>query len=428
MPASPGGEEGGELVETGGFRVDRGRALDKLRAFRNESVGAVFLFVRAAVASGARALTVAESPASLTLEWDGPPLSPRFFDDPYSPLFAEGAGRGRPERWAALALLHAFGPGVRRVSVESGEAGRRRFAASDIGSETAEPPLSSGGTRVVIELSRDAERLWAHPLADDPGAPPGVVWAWLALTWPEPRRRLVAQDPPPHGLLDWEDGAARGRLLVPEESRHFGKLNLYVDGALAGVLDVPSPWGLAGRAEVPGLRLDASLSSFSEGPETEASEARAAERFPRFVAQLSQAHAGRMARSVEAMRRNPWLERLWLRRLREGPGVEGGLEALLQGPQASATPDRADAARAVVFDAQATSWLRALFAAGMARESMGPAPLALGPALEPVTAESLLARRGELWFAKRRGGSSPAGALTVWEDGAVPAFWSALKG
>lgn len=419
-------DDGARLVETGSFQVDRARALEKLRTFRSDAVGPVPLFVRAAVAAGARNLRVAEEEGAVTLSWDGAPLPAKFFDDPYRVLFVDSAEPARAEMWAARGLLHAFGPGVSLVSLESGDAPRRRLVASELGQERAEPPAGGTGTLVRLEGSPSMPRLWAHPLAPD-GRRAGVLWPPLSLVWLARRRELIADDPPT-GLWETADAAGRLRLVVPEDKDDIGAIRLYVDGVLGGrLLSFKEGVGAAWRVEVPDLRFDASLESFSKGPETEAALARVAAREPEFVARAAAAHAKNMAATLSAMRANPWLERLWLRRLRESPGVEEDLERLLSGPTASAGPERAAVARAVVQDAQTTLWLRRLFAAGKARAESGPAPLALGPGLEAVTAESLRLRRRDLCFLPSRNASVPSGTLPLWEDGAVPEFWAALR-
>lgn len=411
-------EEAGRLVETGGFRVDRGRALEKIRSFRNEAVGAVTLFVRAAVASGARSLAVREDGESVTLSWDGPPFRPSFFGDPYGPLFT-GSEERRAERWAGLALLHAFGAGVRRVVIESGGAA---LSAEELERETTASVPAAPGTTVRLELSGEAERLWAHPHARLDGEPAGVVWADLVLTWPQRRRWLVAPEPPPggEGVLTWKEGTVVGRLEAPERDHPSGLLKLHVDGVLAGFLKLDAEsLRVGGRAEDPTLALDASLTSYVSGPGTAAIQAQAAARAKAFLAKTVREQAARMPKTARVLRENDWLKRLWVRRLKEETDVDGSVERLLTTPGASAGPERAEAARRVLHDARVTLWLRRLYALAPKDPLAGllePAPLALGAGFEVLTAAYL----------RRHAGRNPE--VRLWEDGAVPDFWWALKG
>lgn len=418
MPASPGGEERGELVESGGFRVDRGRALEKIRSFRNEAVGAVSLFVRAAVASGARSLAVREEADAVSLAWDGSPLRPSFFGDPYASLFTEDPGDRRAERWMALGLLHAFGPALRRARVESGAG---RLEAVELAGESSSQREAAPGTSVRLELSGAAERLWDHPHARLDGEPAGVVWADLALAWPARRRWLVAPEPQPggEGVLAWKEGTVFGRLEAPERDHPMGLLKLHVDGVLAGFIELDKDsLRVGGRAEDPTLALDASLTSYVNGPRTEAIRAQASSRAKEFLAKTVLEQATRMPRTASALRENDWLKRLWVRRLREEADVDGSVERLLTAPGASAGQERAEAARRVLHDARVTVWLRRLFSRASEAPLAGlleSAPLALGAGLEALTGSFLL----------RQAGRIPE--VPIWDDGAVPDFWSALK-
>lgn len=418
MPASPGGDERGELVETGGFRVDRSRALDKLRSFRNESVGAVSLFVRAAVASGARKLAVREEAAAVSLAWDGAPLRPSFFGDPYAALFTEDAGERRAERWMALGLLHAFGPDLRRASVESGAG---RLEAVELAGESSSQREAAPGTVVRLELSGPAERLWEHPHARLNGESAGVVWADLALAWPGRRRWLVAPEPPAggEGVFMWKEGTVLGRLEAPERDYPSGLLKLHVDGVLAGFIKLDKDsLRVGGRAEDPTLALDAALTSYVSGPGTEAIRAQASARAEAFLAKVVLEQAARMQKTARALRENDWLKRLWVRRLKEETDVDGSVERLLTAPGASAGPERAEAARQVLHDARVTLWLRRLYSRASKdplASLLEPAPLALGAGLEVLTAS----------FLRRQTGRIPE--VPLWDDGAVPDFWSTLK-
>ncbi|MBI5210190.1 MAG: hypothetical protein HY927_09500 [Elusimicrobia bacterium] len=129
---SPDGE-GSVLVESGGFRIDRDRALDKLKRFQlPEPARFVLPLIRCAVASGATSVEIEtggyqSSPAAI--RFDGRPFTKEELADPCSVLFEEALPENARNRDLATALLTAlrFAEGSSGlVSVSSGE-GTGRF-------------------------------------------------------------------------------------------------------------------------------------------------------------------------------------------------------------------------------------------------------------------------------------------------------------
>lgn len=118
--ASAGGAD--ELVESGGFRVDRKKALEKLMRFQLPDARMYLLsWVQAAVAGGARRIEVGEDSGGGFMRFDGEPWPAYDLKDPYSAFFNRARGR-RGDRAAAFAigLLSALRLGPREIRVRSG--------------------------------------------------------------------------------------------------------------------------------------------------------------------------------------------------------------------------------------------------------------------------------------------------------------------
>lgn len=115
----------GELVRSGAFKVDRARAVEKLRLHQlAEPESFLVWWVRAAVASGARELRLDEDGSSAVLRFDAD-WEPAQFEDP---LEAALGGDGRPP-WAsdfAIGLLAAPRAGVAEVLLTGGSGASRR--------------------------------------------------------------------------------------------------------------------------------------------------------------------------------------------------------------------------------------------------------------------------------------------------------------
>lgn len=109
-----------QLVDTGSFKVDAAKMLDKLREYQLEDP-ADFLcaWLRCAAASGAAHMRLTTTAAALELGFDGRPFSASELSQPYQALVdAEGLD-GRRGRHFAYGLLGLYRLRPRRVSVTS---------------------------------------------------------------------------------------------------------------------------------------------------------------------------------------------------------------------------------------------------------------------------------------------------------------------
>ncbi|MDE2292631.1 MAG: hypothetical protein KGL53_11165, partial [Elusimicrobia bacterium] len=117
-------DDGAEFVESGSLRVDRPRALEKLRRYQlGDPRRGVLFWLRCACAAGAKFVNVEPGPNTLVLTFDGRPLARADLRDPYGALFVEDAEpRGRQ---LALGMLWAMRLEPSSLELESGEEGRR---------------------------------------------------------------------------------------------------------------------------------------------------------------------------------------------------------------------------------------------------------------------------------------------------------------
>ena len=157
-------DDGAKLVETGSFRVDRARALEKLSAFRRRDVGAVMLLARCAAAAGATQLTLDDGGRVIEVRFDGTPFARAELVDPYAALLGE-EGEGSPRgRWLALALVHAWRPSLKLLTLDSGKGPERvRLSAEGLAGERVDH-LGDGGTDFGPEQShaKDIQGLPVH--------------------------------------------------------------------------------------------------------------------------------------------------------------------------------------------------------------------------------------------------------------------------
>lgn len=148
-------EEDERPIETGGFRVDRRRALHTLRAHQlPPSVSRLSLWFRCAVLSGASYFRLDGGHTWSEYSFDGEPFSEDELKEPCQGLFAEEGAASPRGRFLALAWLNAFPRHVRSVELVSGGAtGRRRLSAERPGEERVSPADDGLGERTVVRIS-----------------------------------------------------------------------------------------------------------------------------------------------------------------------------------------------------------------------------------------------------------------------------------
>lgn len=113
--------ESAVLVETGAFRIDRSKALEKLRDFQLERAEDFLLpWIRCAVVSGAERIEIRTLPDGLELSFGGRPFRPADLEDPYAALFEEAGPETARMKHFAAGLLGALRVKPERVTLASG--------------------------------------------------------------------------------------------------------------------------------------------------------------------------------------------------------------------------------------------------------------------------------------------------------------------
>lgn len=263
--AEPSGE-GGELVRSGGFRVDRKRALEKLRDFQFGDPAAFALsWARCAALSHATRLDARAVERGLELRFDGEALDEEALRQPYAALFEEGPGAER-YRHLAVGLLAALRLEPERISVVSGvEPGRWRLTVRSLEEDEAleAQPGAGGGTTLLVEWPKSAAGAVLQAVA------PGLSARGRAL-------RRLAEDcgmlrfpltvdakpapPLPSGGMPafaFEEDGARGVLEATEPGK-AGRLHFYKHGVRVSSKPLELPISFDAHVDDPRLRLDAS--------------------------------------------------------------------------------------------------------------------------------------------------------------------------
>ncbi|PCI36267.1 MAG: hypothetical protein COB53_10125 [Elusimicrobia bacterium] len=117
----------GQFVESGSFKVDRARALDKLMRFQLEKPERYLLpWVRAGVASHATAIDIDYTDLGLSLSFDGDVIPEAQLRDPYGTLLGDFSDENTAARHIAIGLLAALRLKPAGIKIDSGIAGKRR--------------------------------------------------------------------------------------------------------------------------------------------------------------------------------------------------------------------------------------------------------------------------------------------------------------
>lgn len=245
-------QSGGDvLVETGGFRVDRARAIDKLSRYQLiDPADFLIALLRAAVGSQARTIKIDTLPGGVRLSFDGEPLPESFLLDPFSPLFDE---EGQEERLkdAAYSLLAAARLGPRRVAVASGTgAKRRRFCLG----EDRGTPLGEAATEFIFEWAGPLGRLAGRHCAKRAAAAFALAGDSNLVINGQPVRSSGQR---PEWSLSFSDGAISA--WRPALAGEACSITFYVRGAASGRFPLPEASGMVALARVDALTLNASL-------------------------------------------------------------------------------------------------------------------------------------------------------------------------
>ena len=221
--------EEGVLVDSGGFRVDRRRALDKLMRFQLPDPAMFTLpLVRAAVASGASYVRLGQEGNLFELRFDGLPLGRGELSDPYSCLFDRKTEGNARNRELAIAVLSALRLSPRLVTVVSGKGHERlRLRVESLEKDSIEPSLDPGED-TVLKIALAPTLLGGAPdltarVRQRCKVSPIPIWIG---TEELPRSRRSEELP---GLY-FEDGPVHGWIGVPSAPAPQSSLHAYTLG------------------------------------------------------------------------------------------------------------------------------------------------------------------------------------------------------
>lgn len=360
MPQVETADDGAQLTERGGFRVDRARALEKIRSYRRGDVGSVWLFLRAAYASGAADAVVRCSHEGFTVEFDGEPFPESVLADPYAALFQE-EGASDARRWLALGVIHAFGPGLRLVSVESGHKdARRRFSARDVGQEVVASASNEGALTVVrVKAANAFDRHWRHPLRDlgQASVPRCLLWGKMRVDVDRGYDSFscVPPDDVAAEEVAWEEGPIQGRLWIPPSGE--SGVDIHIAGVYAGTEPFVGRIPVVGKLEHPGLALDAALASLVLNEVLAGLLDAARTRAGELVAKVAAEHLARAADIRALVDGNEFLARFWRGEVKGLPHAEADADAYMAGAGPAPTASRTEAVRRVRLAARTARWL-----------------------------------------------------------------------
>jgi len=251
----PGVEE--QLVDSGSFRVDAAKMLDKLRGFQlADPSDFVCAWLRSAAASEAKAISLTTGVRSLTISFDGVPFSASELSQPYQVLVDGEGPNARRGRHFAYGLLGLYR--LRPLGVTVTSRGPDGTAVMRAGS--AAPPDAEGAPDgTVVTVVWPAWASWWRPwtVARRARSRFGMGPATLSVNG-EPLERLLSgegrrsQEEP---RLRW---AARQALIL-------ASLRLYVLGTLIETLEGTDAYELDGSLGLDDAELNISQTSVVRG-------------------------------------------------------------------------------------------------------------------------------------------------------------------
>lgn len=223
--------EDGRLVDSGAFRVDRSRALDKLMRFQLPEARMYPLpWVQAAVASGAKRVAVTTQPAGLEFAFDGLPWTRRDLLDPYRHLFDEDPDGSRTRhRELAIGILTALRVPAQHISATFTDEGKEWVLhVKDVTAESLEEgELKDRGLPamrlfVAARTSFSKEKEFLEKYARH--CPVPIFFG---------RAQLATQTPPPSVLeAAFEADGVSGRLSLPRWPLESSRVELVTHGVI----------------------------------------------------------------------------------------------------------------------------------------------------------------------------------------------------
>jgi len=293
--------EEGILVESGSFRVDRAKALEKLSQYQLENPALFTLsWVRVAVGSGAKNISFDFDGRTLEIRFDGRALPKTALSDPYGGLFAEVGEAESRLKHLAFGVLGSLRLSASEIRVVSGTgADRRRLIVSSLESERIDTLPTDGGdgttaVRIVWPRGEAPEtiRLALGMLFTECETVPGRLTAnGKSVRTGPPKPKLDAGD---SGRIEFDEDGIRGWLDAGAEDA--GDLQWYHAGVFVTKTTLAGPlMGVSGTVDSLDLNLTASLSGLVQ----DAAYRRVREAIDRMGRRLLLKCAGERARLLE---------------------------------------------------------------------------------------------------------------------------------
>ena len=307
-------DPGGALVESGSFRVDRERALEKLRRFQLPDAAMYLLpWVRCAVAGDAKEVAISRVPDGLRMRFGGRPLEARELKDPYKFLF-EGGLDGARYRHLAVGLLSAFRLSPERITVESG-AGEEGFLLTlDSPHHESMAPRPGPDEDTVITVRWPAT-FWKHPSRDRPlDYLGGYCDASRCAVRVEGSTVEPEEVPEPGFSLRFDDEGVSGWLEVPREPTPVSKLEVFSWGVRVGPLQLKLPVPqVIGWVSDDGLGLNASQTGVVNDGRLEHAKGVLARQAERLMAEMLDGFRTDFAEIGRLLYMDPSLRGHWIR-------------------------------------------------------------------------------------------------------------------
>ncbi|MBI4349063.1 MAG: hypothetical protein HY553_19655 [Elusimicrobia bacterium] len=206
-------------VASGGFRVDRKRALAKLAEYQLPLPERFLLpWLRCAQAAGATSAEVQHGWSHLQLSFDGRPFSSRFLREPFDALFTEEGDAAR-HRDLATGLLSAFRLEPRLVTVHSGHGAERLHLSGTNAEDIAAEAASEAETRTILTLR------WKGLKSRHPAACAALAYeSCRMLGFPLVVDGEAAPREPAAPCVRSEEEGTRVRLSLPEDPAAYESL------------------------------------------------------------------------------------------------------------------------------------------------------------------------------------------------------------
>lgn len=301
------------LVETGSFRVDPARALEKLKRWQlPDAASATLLWVRCAVAGGAGRVDIRQRRGYLEIGFDGKPFTRKSLEWPFAPLLSPDDEDPR-RRYAAAALLRLLRSGPKSLELISGQGAERRtlFLRSIADREV----FRSDDAVFAANVVRARWGFWrggrcaafrpdARLIRRSCSMCPAIVAVNGKTLW-EPAHAVESgfpiKGPRMSGTLDFPGGTGRTSTILA-----------YLHGVFAGKIRGYGklPLGVTAKLDSPDWPLNVSMTGVVKNKEFDKAVLRVAPHLGRFLESVAGSHGKLMAEEGPRLMKDPRLRKV----------------------------------------------------------------------------------------------------------------------